>query len=264
MTMRLVAAAKEKLKAQRASIIMNEDGSSTVKVQEGGSISASQLPGGVEAIVSATYGDGDDIMQPTHRYRQQDCTGLFKAALGANSDRPFKVSNGALGGDIPGLVGKRKCVVIQLRPIGDDVEASAHTAAAGVEYDDCSICLDSIVDPLTLGCGHTFCRACIAELRRHGIVAQACPNCRRPLEPGPEADFEAGARQYVSVERRRSRRGLRWDDIAIGAQGADLVILLDGALELLASAAGLVANTAGPVAGAVGGLAESGAGLFLA
>ena len=129
--MRLVAAAKEKLKAQRASIIMNEDGSSTVKVQEGGSISASQLPGGVEAIVSATYGDGEDIMQPTHRYRQQDCTGLFKAALGANSDRPFKVSNGALGGDIPGLVGKRKCVVIQLRPIGDDVEASAHTAAAG-------------------------------------------------------------------------------------------------------------------------------------
>ncbi|KAJ5938568.1 hypothetical protein N7466_001702 [Penicillium verhagenii] len=43
---------------------------------------------------------------------------------------------------------------------------------------DCQVCYALILDPLTLPCGHTFCRTCIARVLDHSDL---CPICRRKL-----------------------------------------------------------------------------------
>jgi len=48
-----------------------------------------------------------------------------------------------------------------------------------VQNDNCSICLDSIKDQLTLeNCKHSFCKNCISEWV---ITSKECPNCRTEL-----------------------------------------------------------------------------------
>lgn len=43
---------------------------------------------------------------------------------------------------------------------------------------DCQVCYALILEPLTLPCGHTFCRSCIARVLDHSDL---CPICRRKL-----------------------------------------------------------------------------------
>jgi len=45
------------------------------------------------------------------------------------------------------------------------------------QVDQCAICIDDIIIPHTLPCGHSFCHACI-----HTWIARnaTCPFCRRP------------------------------------------------------------------------------------
>ena len=42
----------------------------------------------------------------------------------------------------------------------------------------CSICYDVLRDPVTLTCGHCYCRDCHGELHGNGI--NTCPTCRAP------------------------------------------------------------------------------------
>ncbi|XP_058497887.1 zinc-binding protein A33-like [Solea solea] len=42
----------------------------------------------------------------------------------------------------------------------------------------CSICLSIFTDPVTLLCGHSFCRMCITDARN---TQRFCPECRTPL-----------------------------------------------------------------------------------
>lgn len=41
---------------------------------------------------------------------------------------------------------------------------------------DCHVCYSMILDPVTTGCGHTFCRKCLARALDH---SNHCPLCRR-------------------------------------------------------------------------------------
>ncbi|KAJ5569735.1 uncharacterized protein N7459_009165 [Penicillium hispanicum] len=43
---------------------------------------------------------------------------------------------------------------------------------------DCQVCYALILDPLSLPCGHTFCRQCVARVLDHSDL---CPICRRKL-----------------------------------------------------------------------------------
>uniref|UniRef100_A0A8C5PZ77 Uncharacterized protein n=1 Tax=Leptobrachium leishanense TaxID=445787 RepID=A0A8C5PZ77_9ANUR len=54
----------------------------------------------------------------------------------------------------------------------------------------CSICLSIYTDPVTLTCGHSFCRTCIEEVldtqERSGVYT--CPECRAELEERPSLE----------------------------------------------------------------------------
>ncbi|XP_044785366.2 E3 ubiquitin-protein ligase TRIM21 isoform X3 [Bubalus bubalis] len=41
----------------------------------------------------------------------------------------------------------------------------------------CSICLDPMVEPMSIECGHSFCQECISEVGKE--VGSVCPVCRR-------------------------------------------------------------------------------------
>uniref|UniRef100_A0A8C5QN61 Uncharacterized protein n=1 Tax=Leptobrachium leishanense TaxID=445787 RepID=A0A8C5QN61_9ANUR len=54
----------------------------------------------------------------------------------------------------------------------------------------CSICLSIYTDPVTLPCGHSFCRTCIGDVldTQEGSGAYKCPECRAESQerPAPE------------------------------------------------------------------------------
>ncbi|XP_073400322.1 E3 ubiquitin/ISG15 ligase TRIM25-like [Dendrobates tinctorius] len=52
---------------------------------------------------------------------------------------------------------------------------------------DCSICKDIYTDPVTLRCGHNFCRGCIDGVRdtEGGYGEYSCPECRATFQKWP-------------------------------------------------------------------------------
>ncbi|KAJ0057706.1 hypothetical protein NL108_012943 [Boleophthalmus pectinirostris] len=61
-------------------------------------------------------------------------------------------------------------------------------ACAGVSYEEhfcCNICLDVFTDPVTLPCGHNFCKTCITK---HWSCSQnrVCALCRQPVPQNTE------------------------------------------------------------------------------
>lgn len=47
-----------------------------------------------------------------------------------------------------------------------------------VERLDCPICIDTMVDPVLLSCGHGYCQKCITEAV---FIQSSCPVCRYSL-----------------------------------------------------------------------------------
>ncbi|XP_048221929.1 tripartite motif-containing protein 43-like, partial [Perognathus longimembris pacificus] len=44
----------------------------------------------------------------------------------------------------------------------------------------CVICLNTIIDPVTIVCGHTFCRPCLYLAWEKAYIPARCPVCRAP------------------------------------------------------------------------------------
>ncbi|KAI9673409.1 MAG: hypothetical protein M1817_002871 [Caeruleum heppii] len=73
------------------------------------------------------------------------------------------------------------------RPMSDHENGSAYLDAAVLEHLkeatrtelDCEVCYGLMLDPLTMSCGHTFCRRCLQRVLDHSSL---CPICRRVLE----------------------------------------------------------------------------------
>ncbi|KAG8550201.1 hypothetical protein GDO81_027654, partial [Engystomops pustulosus] len=61
-------------------------------------------------------------------------------------------------------------------------------ASAGLRKElECSICLSVYTDPVTLRCGHNFCRVCIDQVlnAQDGCRAYSCPECRAVFQVRP-------------------------------------------------------------------------------
>ncbi|XP_037770910.2 LOW QUALITY PROTEIN: E3 ubiquitin-protein ligase TRIM39-like [Chelonia mydas] len=52
------------------------------------------------------------------------------------------------------------------------------------EETTCPVCLEYFTDPVTLECGHNFCRACITQCWEGPDTAASCPQCRETVQPG--------------------------------------------------------------------------------
>uniref|UniRef100_A0A8C4DJH2 Uncharacterized protein n=1 Tax=Dicentrarchus labrax TaxID=13489 RepID=A0A8C4DJH2_DICLA len=72
----------------------------------------------------------------------------------------------------------------------------------------CSICLDVFTDPVTIPCGHNFCKTCITEHWNINVQCQ-CPNCKEVFNTRPQlkvntfisemaAQFRQSAQQKAS------------------------------------------------------------------
>ncbi|XP_059191701.1 E3 ubiquitin-protein ligase TRIM21-like [Centropristis striata] len=72
----------------------------------------------------------------------------------------------------------------------------------------CSICLDVFTDPVTIPCGHNFCKTCITEHWDKNVPYQ-CPNCKEVFDSRPQlrvniliseiaAQFRQSAQQKAS------------------------------------------------------------------
>ncbi|XP_044840053.1 zinc finger protein RFP-like, partial [Mauremys mutica] len=48
----------------------------------------------------------------------------------------------------------------------------------------CPICLEYFTEPVTLECGHNFCRACISQCWEGSDTAASCPQCREIVQQG--------------------------------------------------------------------------------
>uniref|UniRef100_A0A8C3TD96 RING-type E3 ubiquitin transferase n=1 Tax=Chelydra serpentina TaxID=8475 RepID=A0A8C3TD96_CHESE len=46
----------------------------------------------------------------------------------------------------------------------------------------CPVCLEYFTAPVTLECGHNFCRACIAQCWEGSATAASCPQCRETVQ----------------------------------------------------------------------------------
>ncbi|XP_059966809.1 tripartite motif-containing protein 26 isoform X2 [Mesoplodon densirostris] len=46
----------------------------------------------------------------------------------------------------------------------------------------CSICLDYLRDPVTIDCGHVFCRSCTTDIRPASGGRPVCPLCKKPFK----------------------------------------------------------------------------------
>ncbi|KAM4039445.1 E3 ubiquitin/ISG15 ligase TRIM25-like [Anomaloglossus baeobatrachus] len=61
-------------------------------------------------------------------------------------------------------------------------------ASAGLRKElECSVCLNLFTDPVTLGCGHNFCRECIDQTlnTEDGSGVYTCPECREEFLKRP-------------------------------------------------------------------------------
>ncbi|XP_006020312.1 zinc finger protein RFP-like [Alligator sinensis] len=57
---------------------------------------------------------------------------------------------------------------------------AAHNPARTLQDEaSCSICLDYFKDPVTVDCGHNFCRACITQCWSRSDTNISCPHCRQ-------------------------------------------------------------------------------------
>ncbi|XP_022443541.1 E3 ubiquitin-protein ligase TRIM4 isoform X2 [Delphinapterus leucas] len=67
----------------------------------------------------------------------------------------------------------------------------------------CSICLDYFEDPVSIECGHNFCRGCLRRSWAQSGSPVPCPECRQPSAPTAMRPNWALARLTERMRRRR-------------------------------------------------------------
>lgn len=67
----------------------------------------------------------------------------------------------------------------------DATDAGLFRCASAESVDrslECPVCCSFLVEPLTLGCGHHFCRSCLLQATRLAPDGRCCPICRQTVD----------------------------------------------------------------------------------
>ncbi|XP_074975603.1 zinc finger protein RFP isoform X1 [Caretta caretta] len=88
---------------------------------------------------------------------------------------------------------------------GSSLEAMAAANPAKTLQDEltCPICLEYFKDPVSLGCDHSFCRACITQCRGGFATHISCPQCRKTF---PQRNLRLNRQLRNIVEAARKLR----------------------------------------------------------
>lgn len=57
----------------------------------------------------------------------------------------------------------------------------------------CTICVQLLYEPFTLGCGHTYCYGCLCSWFHGKKNGKTCPNCRAHVKQMPTQNYLVGA-----------------------------------------------------------------------
>ncbi len=77
--------------------------------------------------------------------------------------------------------------------------------------EECSVCLDSLVEPVITRCAHVFCQQCIMDVMTSDNLAPRCPLCRAPLNENelikvPEKKKQKPEAKKTSEEPEKSKK----------------------------------------------------------
>ncbi|XP_052518429.1 tripartite motif-containing protein 64-like [Budorcas taxicolor] len=64
----------------------------------------------------------------------------------------------------------------------------------------CSICMNCFLDPITIDCGHSFCRPCLSLCWEEGQTPRSCPECRG-LSERPDFQTNIALKRLASLAR---------------------------------------------------------------
>lgn len=76
----------------------------------------------------------------------------------------------------------------------------------------CPICLEYFRDPVSIHCGHNFCRACITRCWEWSTANFSCPQCR---ETAPERNFRPSRElaRVLEIAKRLSLQAARGETV---------------------------------------------------
>ncbi|XP_028334730.1 tripartite motif-containing protein 26 isoform X2 [Physeter macrocephalus] len=78
----------------------------------------------------------------------------------------------------------------------------------------CSICLDYLRDPVTIDCGHVFCRSCTTDIRPASGGRPVCPLCKKPFKKENIRPVWQLASLVENIERLKVDKGRQPGDAA--------------------------------------------------
>ncbi|XP_012508425.1 PREDICTED: tripartite motif-containing protein 26 [Propithecus coquereli] len=86
----------------------------------------------------------------------------------------------------------------------------------------CSICLDYLRDPVTIDCGHVFCRSCTTDVRPISGGRPVCPLCKKPFKKENIRPVWQLASLVENIERLKVDKGRQPGEVAREQQEAKL------------------------------------------
>ncbi|XP_014716045.2 tripartite motif-containing protein 26 [Equus asinus] len=86
----------------------------------------------------------------------------------------------------------------------------------------CSICLDYLRDPVTIDCGHVFCRSCTTDIRPASVGRPVCPLCKKPFKKENIRPVWQLASLVENIERLKVDKGRQPGEVAREQQDAKL------------------------------------------